>query len=423
MELSILVYVLLIIAFAKALGEAVSRVNQPPIVGELLAGIILGPFVLGAVFPGLEGMYAEDSDAAAFISDLADLGMLFLMLYVGLEFSTKLIRKSSWTGAMIAIGGLGLPMVMGLLVGVVFDLSGLTLYFAAVAMAVTALPVTIRVLKDLEVLQTDTGATIISSALITDVVLLFALGLILGAHEGQQTFESAFYLAAGFIGFFVLAILIGRYLIPHVYRLLKWMRTGEAAFAVAIGIAIALAVMAEWAGLPGVIGAFIGGLLLRETGTGLRVWARVEDILSGVTLGFLAPIFFVLIGFSVQFDVVADHLPFLSAIVLVAIAGKVVGSYLPARASGLRTNESLAIGSMMMGKGAMELVFARIALEAGLIDESLFSLLVLMAFISTILAPVLFRTFFNRAISSGEIKPVPKAPRGLPERVDTAQYG
>ena len=186
MELSILVYVLLMIAFAKALGEAGSRVNQPPIVGELLAGIILGPFLLGAAFPSLQGMYAEDSDAAAFISDLADLGMLFLMLYVGLEFSTKLIRRSSWVGAMIALGGLALPLVLGLIVGVLFDLGGLTLYFVAVAMSVTALPVTIRVLKDLEVLQTDTGATIISAALITDVLLLFSLsGMMLMAQAGD----------------------------------------------------------------------------------------------------------------------------------------------------------------------------------------------------------------------------------------------
>ncbi|OGS42059.1 MAG: hypothetical protein A3K67_04970 [Euryarchaeota archaeon RBG_16_62_10] len=423
MELSILVYVLLMIAFAKALGEAVSRVNQPPIVGELLAGIILGPFLLGAAFPSLQGMYAADSDAASFISDLADLGMLFLMLYVGLEFSTKLIRRSSWVGAMIALGGLALPLVLGLIVGVLFDLGGLTLYFVAVAMSVTALPVTIRVLKDLEVLQTDTGATIISAALITDVLLLFSLGLILGAHEGEQTVESALYLAAGFVGFFVLAILIGRYAIPHVYRLLRWMRTGEAAFAIAIGFAIGLAVLAEWAGLPGVIGAFIGGLLLRETGTGLKVWARVEDILSGVTLGFLAPIFFVLIGFSVQFDTVADNVPFLLAIVVVAVLGKLAGSYLPARASGLRMNESMAIGSMMIGKGAMELVFARIALETDLIDESMFSLLVLMAFISTVLAPMLFRTFYIRAVSTGEVKPVPSERGMFPDRPDTTQYG
>ena len=104
--------------------------------------------------------------------------MLFLMLYVGLEFSTKLIRRSSWVGAMIALGGLALPLVLGLIVGVLFDLGGLTLYFVAVAMSVTALPVTIRVLKDLEVLQTDTGATIISAALITDVLLLFSLACV-----------------------------------------------------------------------------------------------------------------------------------------------------------------------------------------------------------------------------------------------------
>src|SRR5512137_284304 len=109
MDLSVLIFVLIIIAFAKGLGEAVSRINQPPIVGELLAGIILGPFLLGQVFGGLETMYSSQ-----FVSDLADLGMLFLMLYVGLEFSPKLIKASSWHGGMIAGFGILLPMFLAL---------------------------------------------------------------------------------------------------------------------------------------------------------------------------------------------------------------------------------------------------------------------------------------------------------------------
>jgi Kef-type K+ transport system membrane component KefB len=144
MDIMILIYVLLIIAFAKALGEAFSRISQPPIVGELLAGIVLGPFLLGAVFEGLHDMW-EPGDRSEFIAQLADLGMLFLMLYVGLEFSPKLIKASSWLGSGIAVLGILIPAVLGILVGAWFDLDGLTLAFTAVAMGVTALPVTIRI--------------------------------------------------------------------------------------------------------------------------------------------------------------------------------------------------------------------------------------------------------------------------------------
>jgi len=398
MDLSILVFVLLIIAIAKGLGEAVSRINQPPIVGELLAGVILGPFLLGKVFSELGEMYTS-----GFISDLADLGMLFLMLYVGLEFSPKLIKASSWLGGVIGLAGIAVPMALGLVAGVLFGFSGFTLSFVALAVAVTALPVTIRVLKDLEVLKTRTGVTIVSAALITDVTLLFALGLILGIGNGEAASTTALILVGKFVLFFALALLVGKFVVPHVYRLLRWMQTGEAAFAVAVGIAIAFAILAEWARLPGVIGAFIAGMLLRQTGTGLRVWARVEEILSGVTLGFLAPIFFVLIGFTIQFDAVVGYVPLLVTLTAVAVAGKLLGSYLPARASGMKRNEAMAIGSMMMGKGAMELVFARLALEEGLIDEYLFSVLVLMAFISTVMAPILFRFYYNRAVMNKEV--------------------
>lgn len=402
MDISVLVYVLLIIAFAKALGEIVSRFNQPSIVGELLAGIILGPFVLGKIFSELGPMYSDE-----FIKGLADLGILLLMLYIGLEFSPKRLISSSWPGLTIAISGMIIPMVLGFIAGYLFGLQGVTLIFLSIAVSVTALPVTIRILKDMEVIHTETAGRIISAAMITDICLLFAMGIVVGGQSGTQTTGKIFYLAIGYILFFALAFLVSRYLIPQLYRLLRWMQTGEAAFAVAIGVAIIFAVVASFVGLPSFIGAFIAGMILRETGTGLKVWARVEDILSGVTLGFLAPIFFVLIGFTVDFGAIFanEGSMFLLFVVIlaIAIAGKLIGTIIPARLNGIRKNESIAIGSMMMGKGAMELVFAQIALDSGLIDKSLFSILVLMAFISTALAPIMFKHYFNRAIQSAEL--------------------
>ncbi len=398
MELSILVFVLLMLALAKTLGEAVSRVNQPPIVGELLAGIVLGPFLLGKVFD-LRSMYASQ-----FISDLADLGMLFLMLYVGLEFSAKRLLIASWLGAGVAGVGIAVPFLLGLALGVAAGLEGSLLLFTGIAVSVTALPVTIRILKDLEVLETRTSSVIISASLITDLCLLFALALVLGREGAALSMAEILLLAVGFVGFFVVAFLVGRYVFPPLYRLLRYLRTGEAAFAVAVIVAIAFAAAAEWVGLPAFIGAFIAGIMLRESGTNLKVWVRVEDILSGITLGLLAPVFFVLIGFSVEFDVMFDALPLLVGITAVAVVGKLVGSYAAARIAALGRNEAMAIGSMMMSKGAIELVFARLALSQGLFDErpELFSVLVLMAFASTVLAAVMFRHFFNRAVLSGE---------------------
>jgi Kef-type K+ transport system membrane component KefB len=411
MDLMILVYVLLIIAFAKAMGELVTRVNQPAIVGEMLAGIVLGPYILGEIFSkSLGDMYPKSEDD--FLSLLADLGMLFLMLYSGLQFSTEAIRSSSRLGASIAVTGIAIPMIAGYFVGSLFGYEGSTLAFIALAMSVTALPVTLRILVDLEVMKTKTAETITSAALITDVLLMLGLSLVLASGDTGESISSfdVVLLSIGFILFFVLALLIGKYIVPYVYRLLKWMRTGEAAFAVAIGFAIAFAILADGLGLPAVIGAFIAGLLLRQTGKGLKTWDRVEGILSGVTMGFFAPIFFVLIGFSVNFDSVSGNLPLLLAVVSVAVAGKIVGSYVPARALRVKRNEALAIASMMMGKGAMELVFARIAFQNGLIKEDLFSVLVLMAFISTMLAPVLFKHFYNKAVMKGEIQSSPGSP-------------
>lgn len=406
MELVTLIYVLLIIAFAKAVGELVSRVNQPAIVGELLAGIILGPAIVGYFFmEELGDMYDPGTKSGGFISDLADFGMLFLMLYSGLQFSPKALRAASWQGSSIAVMGVAVPLAFGSVVLMLLGYEGTELAFVSLAIAVTALPVTMRVLVDLEVIRTKTAGTIISAAMVSDAALLLGLGLVLSSEQGRDSVPELALLAAGFVLFFALAVLIGRYVVPHIYQLLKWMRTGEAAFAVAIGFAIAFAVLAERMGLPAVIGAFIAGLLLSQTGTGLKTWERVQDILSGVTIGFLAPVFFVLIGFSVEFGEVAKAIPLLVCILAVAVAGKLIGSYLPARAWGLGRNESVAVGSMMMGKGAMELVFARIALEEGIIGERMFSVLILMAFVSTMLAPIMFKIFYNKAVERKEIQP------------------
>lgn len=402
MDLSILIYILLIIAFAKAIGEVFSRLNQPSVVGELLAGILLGPFILGKLFPTELGpMYDPDHMVNEFLSNLADLGVLFLMLYIGLEFSISRLVSSSWIGGLIAAAGMALPLAVGLYAGVLLGLDSSALAFFGVAVSVTALPVTIRILKDMDVLGVRTSEIIISSALITDLALLTIMSVILGGSDGASI--EVVYLGAGFLLFFFVAYLIGRYVIPRIYIVMKAMRTGEAAFAVAIGIAIAFAVLAEQMGLPAFIGAFIAGLLLRETGTGLKVWTRVEDILSGITIGFLAPVFFVMIGFSVDFVAVETHLTLFIAAVSTAVICKIAGSYAAARLAGLKDNESLAIGSMMMGKGAMELVFATIALEQGIIGNEVFSALVLMAFVATFLAPMMFRYFFNRAVCAREI--------------------
>jgi len=398
MELSMLVYVLLIIALARMLGEAVSRINEPPIVGELLTGILLGPFVLGAVVPWLDGMYES-----AFISDLADLGIMFFMLYVGMEFSSRSILHHLRQGVALAAIGVVVPLSLGLVAGYALGLSGTTLLFASLAVSVTALPVTIRVLKDLGVLQTRTGSVIVSASLITDLGLLFAMAVILSGDDNRAGYEEAVIVGTGFLLFFVLAFLVGRYIVPRMYSVLAKMQTGEAAFAVAVTIAISFAILAEQMGLPPFIGAFVAGMLLREAGKGLRTWDRVEGILSGVTLGFLAPIFFVMIGFSVDFGDIWGSVLVLVVLAAVALAGKVLGSYVPARLSGMGSNESMAIGTMMMGKGAMELVFAKLAYDNGIIEKELFSVLVLIAFVSTLLAPIAFRYYYNKAIMSGEV--------------------
>jgi len=325
-----------------------------------------------------------------------------------MEFSSRKLLASSVVGVAIAIVGVALPFSLGFVAGSLLGLKGVTLIFVSLAMSVTALPVTIRILKDMEVTNTSTAGKIISAALITDISLLFAMGIVLeeGGISGDQPGDSLFFLAIGYILFFAIVIIVSKFFIPHLGKILTWMRTGEAAFAMAIDIAILFAVIADLVHLPSFVGAFIAGMILRESGTRLRVWTRVEDILSGITLGFMAPIFFVLIGFSVDFEAVFGDVSIIMlfiSLLSLAIFGKLIGSFIPAKLSGLSKNESMAIASMMIASGAMQLVFANLAFQQGVISKGIFSVLVLMAFISTILAPILFKHYFNKAACKGEI--------------------
>jgi Kef-type K+ transport system membrane component KefB len=167
-------------------------------------------------------MYTDE-----FIRNLGELGILFFMLYVGMETSPRLLRTTSKYGILVAAGGIFVPLLLGSLLGVFFDLGGLTLVFVALAVSVTALPVTIRILTDLEVLKTKTSGVIISAALITDVILLFALGVVLGTAEQGESAETAIYLSLSIAAFFALALLIGKFVVPRLYKLLRWMQAGR----------------------------------------------------------------------------------------------------------------------------------------------------------------------------------------------------
>jgi Kef-type K+ transport system membrane component KefB len=396
-----ILYVLLVLLVAtRALGELAVRVGQPALVGELLAGVIIGIVVVrnGETFPILAELPANSVFAA-----ITDLGIFFLMLMAGLELRPKKLAQASGHAVLVAVGGLVLPLALGVGLGWALlpasDLRAAQSLFLGVALAITAVPVSVGVLISLGKLDTAVGRVIVSAALVDDVMSLLLLALLTAVLQtGQIPDANALLLLAGKVGcFFVLAIPAGFYLFPWLGRKVVSLQAEEFEFSFLILAGLAYAVLAEVLSIHFLIGAFLAGLFFVRRTIDEETYEDVFGKVSALTHGFLAPVFFASIGIHLHGAALLETPFFLVAVLLVATVGKVLGAGLPARLGGMSKRDSLAVGIGMNARGAVELVVADVAFRAGLfalpdpphpIVASLYSAIVITAIATTLATPI-----------------------------------
>lgn len=406
MELFYILAILLLLS--RVFGAIASKLGQPSLVGELIAGIALGLVLNWTGFNLVEGGAIVDNEI--FIT-LTDLGVFFLMLMAGLELRPEEFREASISAFFIAVFGMLAPLACGFALGWwLLPESELFLaqtLFLGTALAITAVPVAARVLLDLGKLNTSVGRTIISAAVVDDVLSLILLALLTGLIEqGSLPDAAGFGLLIGkAAAFFLAAWFIGQYIVPPVSRLAGRLGVEEIEISTLLTIGFAYAYLAELAGLHFIVGAFFAGLYFRRRSIGQAAFDEVTKRLSGLTSGFLAPFFFVSIGLHVTPGAILEVPGFVAVLILIAFFSKMVGSGLPAVLSGFSRRDSTAIGIGMSGRGAVELIIADIALKAGLfaspdptpaIIANMFSAIVLMAIVTTIATPLLLRPVFSR---------------------------
>ena len=393
MELSILA--LLMVIFSAWLGGAiVSRLGYPAVLGELLIGILFGPAVLGllgdsswlAAWMGIDGSYAS-------LEVIGQLGVLLLLLYIGMEIDPKELGKASWSGFLAAMGGFITPFGLGLLVALAFERALTEGIFVGIALGVTSLAVNSRIVLDLRILDTRIAHVLLAGALIADTLcLLIFAGLVPFANPDAVS-TGAGMLALKAAGFFIGTAILGIWIFPLAARLLRRLGINNLLtfFMLLLMIALLFGELAELAGLHAILGTFVAGLFLREGMLEPRMQRELNELVRVVSIGMLAPIFFVLTGFQVSFDVVTDNPGLLVAVCAVAIVGKVAGTmvfYLP---TGFGWREGLVIGLGSNGRGAVEIVLAQIALKLDLIDQQMFSVLVIMAILTTATVPLVLK--------------------------------
>jgi Kef-type K+ transport system membrane component KefB len=377
----------------------------PPLVGELAAGIIIGPYVLKLVTP---------SDSLNVISDLA---VFFLMLLAGLQMDPREIRKAGLRGGILSAIAFSIPYVSGFGIAALFGLGIVQSMFVGLLLSITAVPVTTIVLMQFGLLETKLGNTIITAAVINDIFSLVLLSIVLSLHQTngvpvnimEQTINTIIKISL-FIGAIFLVDILFRKARAWFQRrgayFFEKLQTKEAAFGILLISTILVSVIAQVViGLHFIIGTFFSGLIVYKEIIRKENFERVYGIISAITFGFFAPIFFAVIGININMDSIVHNLPFFITLGIVAVLTKVGGGYIGSRLIKFSKDESLAIAFIMNGRGMVELVIASIGFSTGIIDSTIFSITVTIGWITTIMSPILSRPYVMKIKSQTTNEP------------------
>lgn len=397
--------VVIILVATRLLGEFTQRLRLPPLVGELAAGIIIGPYVLKLVTP-------DES-----LNVISDLGVFFLMLLAGLQMDPREIRKAGLRGGILSIIAFSLPYVGGFGIAALFGLGMLQSMFVGLLLSITAVPVSTIVLMQFGILETKLGNTVITAAVINDIFSLVVLSIVLQLHGAngaevnimETTINSVIKISLFIGGIFLVDILFRKANVWFQRRgtyFFEKLHTKEAAFGILLISTILVSVIAQVViGLHFIIGTFFSGLIVYKEIIRKENFERVYGIISAISFGFFAPIFFAVIGININMDSIANNLPFFIVLAIVAVVTKVGGGYIGSRLIKFSKDESLAIAFLMNGRGMVELVIASIGFSSGIIDSTIFSITVTIGWVTTILAPILSRPYVMKIKSQTTNKP------------------
>jgi Kef-type K+ transport system membrane component KefB len=387
--MSLLLQLGVMLIMGRLLAEIARMVKQPAVIGEILAGIILGPTVFGMIFPdAFAGVFPPGSSFLV-LDGFVQVAVVMLLFIAGLEVDLHIVIQQGRQALFTSLFGLVIPFVFGFALPYIFPSffmendghpSLALALFMGTSMAITALPVIARILMDLGIFKTRMGMLVISSAMINDIIgwLIFSivLGMIGKGHKAISLGQTLLLT----IGFTFVMLTIGRWLMN---RLLPWVNKTLAwpggVLSLSLAICFLAAAFTEYIGIHAIFGAFMVGIAL---GDSEHMSERAKEIVHQFINNIFAPLFFVAIGLKVNFIANFDFMLTL-VVIVVAFAGKILGSGLGTRLGGFNWKESLAAGFGMNARGAMEIILGLVALENGLINERLFVSLVIMALVTS----------------------------------------
>ena len=396
-ELPFFVNILILLVVARVLGEIMERFNQPAMIGEILAGVILGPTLLNFIHR------TED------IKVISELGVFLLVILAGLEINLDDVLKSvRGRNIFISVLAFFLPILSGFAVGQLFSQDVMTTVFIGLCVAITALPVSIRILMDLGKLNSPLGQKIVSVAIFDDVMALTILGILLAIKDVEKTFYAVTFttlLTLFKLTIFIVIVTISykfikrltkteNFIEDQLNKLLGILKGKESLFALLFVFILLFASLTEAVGLHFIIGSFVAAMLINKDVIGEKHLNTVHNTTNSMAMGFLAPIFFAGIGLEFKFEAINNY-GLLIAIIAVSFASKIIGGFIGGKTARMSTKESIVLGIGLNARGIMELVIANIAYQAKLINSEIFSMLVIMGLVTTLSTPFLLKRAFR----------------------------
>ena len=365
---------LILMVVIWAMAVVLRRLGFPTIMGELLAGIIIGPAVLGLIQPN------------EVIDVLAQLGIFFLMLHTGVETNPReFITALKKSFGIATIGALA-PFLTAMSVALLFGHSINSALFIGITLTATAVVVTLKILKDLGLQNTPLARVIVASCIIDDLLSLVFFSLILSVVKSEDiTFVSLVTVALKSILFFGITIIVGYYIYPYLKK--PFQRSNGKGFTFLLILGLGFGLFAELIGLHMILGAYLAGLFFREEVASKALIRKVEDRLYGISYSFLGPIFFISLGFHITFDAFTPNgIVLLIVLVLSCVVVQIISAGGMAKLAKFSNAESLTIGIGMVGRAEMAFILAAIGLKLGAISDSVFSILIFSTFILNFIA-------------------------------------
>lgn len=381
MELAeLLVKLMIIIVAAKVCGTIASRLGQPSVLGEIIAGILIGPAVFGLVH----------TDGHDIIHLFSELGVIFLMFFAGVETNLKDLTSSMKSALTVAVFGVILPFIGGYFVGTSFGMDTTHAIFLGIVLTATSVSISVQTFRELNYMHTKESATVLGAAIADDIIGLIILAVMISMTVGGDdpisiiVFKQVIFFAV---------IIVMHLIIPKIAKTIARMRIPDMTIVFGVVLCFLYAWFAEYMGISNIIGAFFAGLALATNDTFRE---ELEGKLLPSINAIFIPVFFTSIGLVVSFKGLGEHLLLIVVLSIVAVATKVIGAGFGARITGFNNSSSLLIGTAMISRGEVALITSSIGLSAGLFSEDYYTPMIIAVVISTLVTPPMLKVLISK---------------------------